>query len=142
MDAPPAPSFDMLYYGVHEHFTLLPTFQDCLAFYARYIDDGIGIWICDPDPALNATLWESFQAQACLGRLGPSFYGKLFGHDNNPVTVRPYQDSTLRKTFEPTSLLISFGSPSRPCLRPDPWGALPHPSTTHHGSLGYLSGHP
>jgi hypothetical protein len=69
MGAPPAPSFAMLYYGVHEHFTLLPTFQDCLAFYARCIDDGIGIWICDPDPALDATLWESFQAHTGFGKL-------------------------------------------------------------------------
>jgi hypothetical protein len=50
MGAPPTPSFAMLYYGVHEQFTLLPTFQDNLAYYGRYIDDALGIWICDPEP--------------------------------------------------------------------------------------------
>jgi hypothetical protein len=66
MGAPPAPSFAMLYYGVHEQFTLLPTFQDNLAYYGRYSDNGLGIWICDPDPEIDSLCWDSFQQHTHL----------------------------------------------------------------------------
>jgi hypothetical protein len=69
MGAPPAPPFAMLYYGAHEQFALIPTFQDSLAYYGRYIDDGLGIWICDPDLKVDPLHWESFQQHISFGKL-------------------------------------------------------------------------
>jgi hypothetical protein len=146
--APPAPSFAMLYYGVHEYFTLLPTFQDCLAFYGCYIDDGIGIWICDPDPALDATLWESFQAHTGFGKLvwDVSDRASTVNFLDMTITLLPSSRIKTRLYEKPLNLHLylsphSAHPPGLACVRTDPWGALPHPST-HLGSLGYLSGHP
>jgi hypothetical protein len=69
MGAPPAPAYAMLYYGVHESLHLVPMFLNSLAFYGRYIDDGIGIWICDPDPETDTARWESFRQSTGFGRL-------------------------------------------------------------------------
>jgi hypothetical protein len=66
MGAPPAPSFAMLYYGVHAHFTLLPTFQDNLAYNGRYIENN---WICITDPEIDSFRWDSFKEHTGFGKL-------------------------------------------------------------------------
>ena len=50
--------------------TILWNFNSCLSYYKRYIDNVIGLWICDSDPVVDHLNWKAFKA--CL-----SNYGKL-----------------------------------------------------------------
>ena len=58
MGTPAAPLYSIITYGVHENTRILPTFNENLVFYKRYIDDIIGIWIDSPHNS-----WEDFKTQ-------------------------------------------------------------------------------
>jgi hypothetical protein len=57
MGAPPCPAWATLYFAAYEDMCC-DLFQDELIFYKRYIDDVIGIWICQPN---DTQRWESFK---------------------------------------------------------------------------------
>ena len=59
MGTPPAPPYVTIFFGIHED-DLLPEFDDILPFYRRFIDDVFGIWLCHPDPAIDAARWAAF----------------------------------------------------------------------------------
>ena len=50
MGAPPAPPWATIFFGIHEE-TVLARFGARLQLYRRFIDDVLGIWLVDPDPA-------------------------------------------------------------------------------------------
>ena len=58
MGAPPAPPWATIYMAVAEN-EFLPSFDDNLLFYRRFIDDVIGIWIDDG----NQAKWQQLQAE-------------------------------------------------------------------------------
>ena len=60
MGIAPAPPWATIYYAIHEN-SFLPSWNTNLLFYRRFIDDVFGIWLCDPHPDKNTTLWTSFQ---------------------------------------------------------------------------------
>lgn len=68
MGTPPACSYATLYYGIHE-LNLLPQFNSFVAFFIRYIDDILGIWIPHRNPAIDAERWKAFQASLAYGSL-------------------------------------------------------------------------
>jgi hypothetical protein len=37
-------------------------------YLSRFIDDGLGIWLLDPDPAADESNWKAFNA--CLNNSG------------------------------------------------------------------------
>jgi hypothetical protein len=67
MGTPPAPPYATLYYAVYED-SFLNQFETSLLFYRRFIDDVIGIWLCDPDPMTDENRWRAFQAAMNQGR--------------------------------------------------------------------------
>jgi hypothetical protein len=67
MGTPPAPPYATLYYSVYED-SFLHAFNDSVLFYKRFIDDVIGIWLCDPDSVTNEDQWCAFQAAMNQGR--------------------------------------------------------------------------
>jgi hypothetical protein len=69
MGAPPAPTYATLYYGIYEEQQLLPAFTNSIAAYFRYIDDGLGLWICHPDPLTDEVLWDEFCSSTAYGKL-------------------------------------------------------------------------
>jgi hypothetical protein len=69
MGTPPAPCYATLYFGIHETFYILPTFQSRLGFYFRYIDNGLAAWIPHPDPDTDATLFNDFRTSLSYGKL-------------------------------------------------------------------------
>eukprot|EP00804_Cyclotella_cryptica_P008129 CCRYP_004613-RA/>CCRYP_004613-RA protein AED:0.23 eAED:0.23 QI:0/-1/0/1/-1/0/1/0/151 len=60
MGIAPAPPWTTLYYAIHENHILLQ-WRAYVLFYRRFIDDIIGIWICDNCPDRNHVLWTQFQ---------------------------------------------------------------------------------
>ena len=56
---PPTPPWATIFYGLHEQ-KLIPRWINNVTFYKCFIDDVIGIWLVDPDPATNKRLWKEF----------------------------------------------------------------------------------
>jgi hypothetical protein len=69
MGTPPAPMYATLYFAIHEE-RIIPLFVVELQLYRRFIDDGAGLWLSDPDPAVDNARWSAFQTAF-------SSYGKL-----------------------------------------------------------------
>lgn len=67
MGTPPAPPYATLYYSVYED-SFLPEYQDSLLIYKRFIDDVIGIWLCDPNHEANEIRWQMFKDSMNSGR--------------------------------------------------------------------------
>lgn len=61
MGMSPAPSIANLYVALYErdHIVLRP--HTALNFLRRFIDDGFGIWLRDPDPRTDNDNWTTFQ---------------------------------------------------------------------------------
>ena len=68
MGTSPGCDYATIYYGIYEMTTLLWNFITCLAYYKRYTDDVLGIWIIDPDPVTDHLNWKAFKA--CLSNYG------------------------------------------------------------------------
>ena len=74
MGMSPAPEIANLFVAIHEEERVLPWLDTpFLRFLKRFIDDGIGIWLHDSDPAVDAANWKSFQEDVCGGGLEWTF---------------------------------------------------------------------
>ena len=96
MGTPPAPSFATLYYGIFE-IDLLQHYGDSLLYLRRYIDDQFGIWIHDPDPAIDCQRWEDFkqrQENYCSLSWEFSTLSKSANFLDLSLTVESYNIST------------------------------------------------
>jgi hypothetical protein len=60
MGTPPSPSYDTIYYGIHED-TLLTEFEENLWEYSRSIDDVASGWIAGTDPVYDLARWTYFK---------------------------------------------------------------------------------
>jgi hypothetical protein len=61
MGKPPAPPWANIFMAIKED-KFSPVFQAMLMLYKRFIDDIIGLWLCDPDPVEDERLWSAFKA--------------------------------------------------------------------------------
>eukprot|EP00804_Cyclotella_cryptica_P018407 CCRYP_004259-RB/>CCRYP_004259-RB protein AED:0.33 eAED:0.50 QI:0/-1/0/1/-1/0/1/0/99 len=59
MGIAPAPPWATIYIAIHEN-NILPRWTSQVLFYRRFIDDIIGIWVCDEDTERNNALWARF----------------------------------------------------------------------------------
>ena len=50
MGAPPEPPWTTIFFGIHKE-TVIARFSTRLQLYRCFIDDVLGIWLVDPDPA-------------------------------------------------------------------------------------------
>ncbi|KAL7525089.1 hypothetical protein ACHAWF_003257, partial [Thalassiosira exigua] len=69
MGMSPAPTIANLFVAIHEAAEVLQYLDTCLLLLRRFIDDGFGIWLHHPDPAVDKLRWESFQAAVNNGGL-------------------------------------------------------------------------
>jgi hypothetical protein len=58
-------NYAYLYVGLPEVQRLLPRYKECLLFFKRFIDDGIGVWLPQPNDRLT---WNAFLR--CLNQWG------------------------------------------------------------------------
>ena len=61
MGMSPAPSIANLYVAIYERDHLNPCQHTALHFLRRFIDDGFGIWLRDPNPQTDNDNWTTFQ---------------------------------------------------------------------------------
>ena len=61
MGAPPEPPWATIFFGIHEE-TVLARIEARIQLYRRFIDNVLGIWLIDPDPAEDIQQWASFVA--------------------------------------------------------------------------------
>ena len=59
MLAPPAPPWATILFGIHKE-AVLAQFGDRLKLHHCFIDDVLGIFMVDPDPAINHRKWTAF----------------------------------------------------------------------------------
>ena len=88
MGAPQAPPWDTIFFGIHKE-TVLTQFRDKLQLYCCFIENILGIWLVNPNPAEDHRQWTLLVA------LMQDYYGldwifekrpkkgKLYGHDNH-----------------------------------------------------------
>jgi hypothetical protein len=60
MGTPPAPPWATCTFGNYER-KLIPKWELIIPFYRRFIDDIIGMWICDHDSDRNSELFEQYK---------------------------------------------------------------------------------
>ncbi len=61
MGMSPTPTIANLYVAIYEATHILPLLNSFLFFLKRFIDDGLGIWLHDPDPDIYAANWTLFK---------------------------------------------------------------------------------
>jgi hypothetical protein len=61
MGMSPAPTIANLYVAIYEATHILPLLNSFLFFLKRFIDDGLEIWLHDPDPDINTANWTLFK---------------------------------------------------------------------------------
>jgi hypothetical protein len=61
MGMSPAPTIANLFIAIYEAKKIIPLIGTYLHVLHRFIDDGFGIWIHDPDPAIDAANWKTIQ---------------------------------------------------------------------------------
>lgn len=73
MGMSPAPPIANLYVAIHEKESILSFLDSCILYLKRFIDDGLAIWLHDPDPAVDAANWIRFKQAICAGGLQWTF---------------------------------------------------------------------
>ncbi len=71
MGMSPAPAIANLYVAIYEDLHVLKFLPSPVLYLRRFIDDGLGVWLHDPDPAIDERNWMEFQA--CLNASGLSW---------------------------------------------------------------------
>jgi hypothetical protein len=61
MGMSPVPTLANLFVAIYEHDHVLQYIPAMVKYRCRFIDDGFGIWLHDPDPEVNAANWKAFQ---------------------------------------------------------------------------------
>ena len=61
MGMSPAPPIANLFVGIFEEENVVGKFAHCIASLRRFIDDGIGVWLHDPDPEIDIANWIKFK---------------------------------------------------------------------------------
>ncbi len=61
MGMSPAPTIANLYVSIFEEQYLPPCTPRQLSFLRQFINNGLGIWLTDPDPTTDELEWERFK---------------------------------------------------------------------------------
>ena len=73
MGMAPAPTIANLFVAIHEASDILHYIGTLLHFLKRFIDDGLGIWLHDPDPDTDRENWARFKSSINSGGLSWTF---------------------------------------------------------------------
>ena len=68
MGMSPAPTIANLYMAIYEEMHVLKCIPKTVLYLRCFIDDGLGVWLHDPNPAIDMKNWKEFQE--CLNASG------------------------------------------------------------------------
>lgn len=115
MGTPVACSYATITFGNYENTTLLPTYQDNLFFYRRYIDDIFGIWLPSPN---NKNTWNNFKEHL-------NSWGKLKWTVEEPSKQVHFLDLTIN-LVKPSLTFSTYQKPLNLYLYIPPLSAHPN----------------
>lgn len=101
MGTPPAPMYATLYFALHEA-KIVPLYPE-LILYRRFIDDGFGIWVPDPDGSRtdDNLRWQTFQQQfSSYGKLSWEFSARVPTVDFLDLTIYVNEERVETRLFE------------------------------------------
>ena len=99
MGTPPACQYANLFFAIHER-RIMPRFRQHLLIYKRYIDDIFGIWLHDPDPAVDKVNWLAFQhAIGSYHGLNWVFSSRVKSINYLDITISLTNDLTINTTL-------------------------------------------
>ncbi len=80
MEMSPAPTIANLFMAIYEKTHVLQYVPHVVLYLCSFINDGIGIWLHDPDPTIDKNNWLNFQT--CLNNSGQKW---VFGERSDEV---------------------------------------------------------
>ena len=118
MGMSPAPTIVNLYVTIYEATHLL--LNSFLFYLKRFINDGLGIWLHNPDPDVSAANWILFKTLILINAMGLSWTSTKLSK-----TVI-FMDMTIKKQWEPSdhsTICKGYGAvPIHPtCFMPSTW---------------------
>jgi hypothetical protein len=82
----PAPTIANLFMAIYENTHVLLYIPQVMLYLRRFIDNGFGIWLHDPDPLIDESNWREFQAN-----LNSSGIKWIFSDRSNEVVFMDLQ---------------------------------------------------
>ena len=117
MGMSPAPSLANLYVALHEERAVLPFLGNCVFYLKRFIDDGLCIWLHDPDPEVDALNWSRFQTAVTSGGLDWTFTQRSQSVDFMDMTIKLVGSKVETTLFE-KPLALHLYIPPHSCHAP------------------------
>ena len=118
MGMSPAPTIANLFVAIYENTHILPYIPQVVLYLRRFIDDGFGVWLHDPDPLIDESNWDEFQAT-----LNCSGLKWIFSERSNEVVfmdlrLKIEENKVVTSLYaKPMALLSVHPSPLVPCPR-------------------------
>lgn len=117
MGMSPAPPIANLYVAIHEKGSILPFLDTCILYLRRFIDDGLAVWLHDPDPAVDAANWLRFKQAINAGGLKWTFTKRDTKVDFMDMTISIAGDKIETTLFE-KPLALHLYIPPHSCHPP------------------------
>ncbi|KAL7527911.1 hypothetical protein ACHAXR_002185 [Thalassiosira sp. AJA248-18] len=117
MGMSPAPSLANLYVAIHEERELLKFLTSSILYLRRFIDDGLAIWLHDPDPQVDAANWIAFTSAVKNGGLDWTFTNRAPQVDFMDMTIK-IVGSKIETTLFEKPLALHLYIPPHSCHAP------------------------
>jgi len=92
MGMSPAPTITNLFVAIYENTHILSYIPHVVLYLRRFIDDGFGVWLHDPDPLIDESNWREFQAT-----LNGSGLKRIFSERSNEWCSWIYDSRSKRR---------------------------------------------
>ena len=117
MGMSPAPSIANLYVAIHEKRSILSFLDSCVLYLQRFIDDGLAIWLHDPDPSIDAANWRCFKQAINAGGLQWTFTKRDSQVDFMDMTIK-IVGNKIETTLYEKPLALHLYIPPHSCHPP------------------------
>ena len=105
-----AVNYANLYVGLLEVTRLLRKFKNQLLFYRRFIDDGVGIWLCD-DPLIWASFLECLNTWGSLKWTSDGLTDEIIFMDLR-IKIDPFSNQLVYETYQKSMNLYLYIPPN------------------------------
>ena len=125
MGMSPAPTIANLYVAIYEEMHVLEYLPSPVLYLRRFIDDGLGIWLHDPDPTVDMRKWKEFQG--CLNRSGLSWTFSDRGREVVFMDLRlKIEGNQIKSSLYAKPMALHLYLPPHSCHAPGVLSGLVH----------------